>query len=63
RGALRAKVQELAPAPVQTTDQWARSCIDRATWAPEVAGNPCSLSATLAAGICCLGGGVREGRT
>lgn len=53
-GALRAKVQELAPAPVQTTDQWARSCIDRATWAPEVPANPCSLSATLAAGICCL---------
>lgn len=48
RGALRAKVQELAPAPTQTTDQWAGSCIDRATWAPEVPANPCSLSATLA---------------
>lgn len=39
-GALRAKVQELAPAPVQTTDQWARSRIDRATWVPEVPANP-----------------------
>lgn len=53
-GALRPKVQELAPAPGQTTDQWAGSCIDRTTWAPEVPANPCSLSATLAAWICCL---------
>lgn len=54
RGALRAKVQELAPAPVQTTDQWARSRIDRATWVPEVPANPCSLSAALAARISSL---------
>lgn len=53
-GALRAKVQELAPAPVQTTDQWARSRIDRATWVPEVPANPCSLSAALAARISSL---------
>lgn len=51
-GALKAKVQELAAAPAQTTDQWARSLIDRATWAPEVLANPCNLSAALAAGIC-----------
>lgn len=48
--ALRVKVQELAPAIAQRTDQWAWSCIDRATWAPEVPANPCSLSATLAVG-------------
>lgn len=52
--ALRVKVQELAPAIAQRTDQWAWSCIDRATWAPEVPANPCSLSATLAVGVCSL---------